>query len=59
HIQNVHVHEIPLFPECLHPPSTNQKWLTPVTRVTYRLEKVLSPLYQTSALEGFHSVILR
>lgn len=28
HIQNVHVHENPLFPKCLHPPSTDKnKWL--------------------------------
>ncbi|XP_074544649.1 uncharacterized protein LOC141804189 [Halichoeres trimaculatus] len=72
HIQNVHVHENPLFPECLHAPSNDKKkWLKPATKPTYRLEKVLmnkrvlsdvkklSPLYQTSALEGFHSVILR
>lgn len=37
------------------------------TKATYKLEKVLmnndvkklNPVYQTSALEGFHSVILR
>ncbi|CAM4306824.1 unnamed protein product [Leuciscus chuanchicus] len=72
HIQNVHVHENPLFPKCLHPPSTDKnKWLKPATKAIYKLEKVLmnkrvlgdvkklSPLHQTSALEGFHSVILR
>ncbi|XP_057195137.1 uncharacterized protein LOC130557432 isoform X2 [Triplophysa rosa] len=72
HIQNVHVHENPLFPKCLHPPSADKyKWLKPATKATYKLEKVLmnkrvlgdvkklSPLYQTSSLEGFHSVILR
>ncbi|KAJ8369579.1 hypothetical protein SKAU_G00096070 [Synaphobranchus kaupii] len=71
HVQNVHVHENQLFPKCLHPPSTaKSKWLKPA-KATYRLEKVLvnkrvltdvkklSPLHQTSALEGFHSVILR
>ncbi|XDV11893.1 hypothetical protein PO909_000688 [Leuciscus waleckii] len=72
HIQNVHVHENPLFPKCLHPPSTDKnKWLKPATKAIYKLEKVLmnqrvlcdvkklSPLHQTSALKGFHSVILR
>ncbi|XP_051727731.1 uncharacterized protein LOC127500556 isoform X3 [Ctenopharyngodon idella] len=72
HIQNVHVHKNPLFPQCLHPPSSDKnKWLKPATKASYKLEKVLmnkrvlgdvkklSPRYQTSALEGFHSVILR
>lgn len=72
HIQNVHVHENPLFPKCLHPPSTDKnKWLKSATKAVYKLEKLLmnkrvlgdvkklSPLCQTSALEGFHGVILR
>ncbi len=114
HIQNVHVHENQLFPECVHPPSTDKhKWLKPgmflfnrnyviwimyyipkchtlistcfcfvfgvclffchviATKATYKLEKALmnkrvladvkklSPHYQTSALEGYHSLILR
>ncbi|XP_067294166.1 uncharacterized protein [Pseudorasbora parva] len=72
HIQNVHVHENPLFPKCLHPPSADKnKWLKPASKATYKLEKLLmnkralgdvkklSPLYQTSALERFHSVILQ
>uniref|UniRef100_A0A672JS93 Uncharacterized protein n=1 Tax=Sinocyclocheilus grahami TaxID=75366 RepID=A0A672JS93_SINGR len=32
HIQNVHVHENPLFPKCLHPPSADKnKWVKPGT----------------------------
>uniref|UniRef100_A0A671W0Z0 THAP-type domain-containing protein n=1 Tax=Sparus aurata TaxID=8175 RepID=A0A671W0Z0_SPAAU len=71
HIQNIHVPDNPLFPECLHAPSNDKKkWLKPATKPTYRLEKVLmnkhilsdvkklSPLYQTSTLEGFNGVIL-
>ncbi|XP_049895576.1 uncharacterized protein LOC126387059 [Epinephelus moara] len=55
-----------------HPPSTDKnKWQNPATKATYKIEKILfnkrilgdvkklSPLYQTSALEGFHSLILR
>ncbi|XP_049890721.1 uncharacterized protein LOC126383968 [Epinephelus moara] len=72
HIQDVHVHENPLFPKCLHPPSTDKnKWLNLATKATYKIEKILfnkrilgdvkklSPLYQTSTLEGFHSLILQ
>ncbi|KAG1928867.1 hypothetical protein F2P79_023326 [Pimephales promelas] len=72
HVQNVHVHEHPLFPKCLHPPSTGKnKWLKPGTKAIYKLEKVLmnkrvlgdvkklSPVHQSSALEAFHSEILR
>ncbi|XP_049447488.1 uncharacterized protein LOC125897969 [Epinephelus fuscoguttatus] len=72
HIQNIHVHEDPLFPACLHGPTTStSKWLKPATKPYYRLEKVLenkrllkdisklSPLHQTSNLEVFHSVILK
>uniref|UniRef100_A0A8C2FJL8 Uncharacterized protein n=1 Tax=Cyprinus carpio TaxID=7962 RepID=A0A8C2FJL8_CYPCA len=71
---NMHVHENPLFPKCLHPPCTDKnkclKPGTPLFNSSY-LEKVLmnkhvlgdvkklSTLYQRSALEGFHSVILR
>ncbi|XP_047194376.1 uncharacterized protein LOC124851234 [Hippoglossus stenolepis] len=74
HVQDIHSHEDPVFPQCLHPQHTsrdNSKWLTAGTPAFYRLEKVLSskrvlkdvgklsPHYQTSSLESFHSVILR
>ncbi|XP_058493987.1 uncharacterized protein LOC131465383 [Solea solea] len=72
HMQNVHIHENPLFPKCLHPPSTHKrKWLKPATKPTYKLKKVLmnkhvlscvkrlSPLYQTPVLKGFRSMIPR
>ncbi|KAG7513654.1 hypothetical protein JOB18_013274 [Solea senegalensis] len=72
HMQNVHIHKNPLFPKCLHPPSTHKrKWLKPATKPTYKLKKVLmnkhvlscvkrlSPLYQTPVLKGFRSMIPR
>ncbi|XP_077375383.1 uncharacterized protein LOC144017561 isoform X2 [Festucalex cinctus] len=74
HVQNIHTHEEPLFPHCLHPqnsPTCKSKWLTAGTPAFCRLEKVLtservlkdvqklSPHYQTSSLEAFHDVILR
>ncbi|XP_031429046.1 uncharacterized protein LOC105898184 isoform X2 [Clupea harengus] len=74
HVQDIHSHEDPVFPQCLHPRRTSRdksKWLTAGTPAFCRLEKVLSskkvlkdveklsPHYQTSSLESFHSVILR
>ncbi|XP_061622218.1 uncharacterized protein LOC133474470 isoform X1 [Phyllopteryx taeniolatus] len=73
HVQDIHTHEDPVFPQCLHPQHTSMdksKWLTAGTPVFCRLEKVLtnervlkdvqklSPHYQTSSLEAFHNVIL-
>uniref|UniRef100_A0A8P4G5H1 THAP-type domain-containing protein n=1 Tax=Dicentrarchus labrax TaxID=13489 RepID=A0A8P4G5H1_DICLA len=74
HVRDIHNHEDPVFPQCLHPTCTSRdksKWLTTGTPAFCRLEKVLSnkrvlkdvgklsPHYQTSSLESFHSVILR
>nr|XP_055050478.1 uncharacterized protein LOC129436396 [Misgurnus anguillicaudatus]XP_055050487.1 uncharacterized protein LOC129436396 [Misgurnus anguillicaudatus]XP_055050496.1 uncharacterized protein LOC129436396 [Misgurnus anguillicaudatus]XP_055050507.1 uncharacterized protein LOC129436396 [Misgurnus anguillicaudatus] len=74
HIQDIHTHEDPIFPTCLHPQCTSKdktKWLKAGTPAFCRLEKVLtnkkilkdiaklSPHHQTSSLEAFHSVILR
>nr|XP_055069990.1 uncharacterized protein LOC129450961 [Misgurnus anguillicaudatus] len=74
HIQNVHIHEDPVFPKCLHAPRTSRdksKWLKAGTEAFCKLEKALSntrilkdvekmsPHHQTSSLESFHSVILR
>ncbi|XP_031431312.1 uncharacterized protein LOC116222179 isoform X2 [Clupea harengus] len=74
HVQDIHSHDDPVFPQCLHPLRISRdksKWLTAGTPAFSRLEKVLtnkrvlkdvgklSPHYQTSSLESFHSVILR
>ncbi|XP_048094635.1 uncharacterized protein LOC125291807 [Alosa alosa] len=74
HVQNVHTHEDPIFPKCLHTirkTRDKSKWLSAGTPAFYHLEKELtkktvlkdiaklSPHYQTSSLEAFHSVILR
>ncbi|XP_051283271.1 uncharacterized protein LOC127378466 [Dicentrarchus labrax] len=74
HVRDIHNHEDPVFPQCLHPTRTSRdksKWLTTGTPAFCRMEKVLSnkrvlkdvgklsPHYQTSSLESFHSVILR
>ncbi|XP_031418465.1 uncharacterized protein LOC105908557 isoform X2 [Clupea harengus] len=74
HVQDIHSHDDPVFPQCLHPLRISRdksKWLTAGTPAFCRLEKVLtnkrvlkdvgklSPHYQTSSLESFHSVILR
>ncbi|XP_077419660.1 uncharacterized protein LOC144050370 [Vanacampus margaritifer] len=73
HVLDIHEHEQPLFPACLHESHQTRdknKWLSPDTSAFYRLEKViankriledvakLSPHYQTSSLEAFQSVIL-
>ncbi|KAG1928205.1 uncharacterized protein LOC120477297 [Pimephales promelas] len=74
HIQDVHTHDDPVFPQCLHPQSTTtdkSKWMRAGTTAFSRLEKILrnkrilkdveklSPHHQTSSLEAFHGVILR
>ncbi|XP_058628472.1 uncharacterized protein LOC131538581 isoform X2 [Onychostoma macrolepis] len=74
HVQDMHTHDDPFFPRCLHPQRTTRgksKWLRAGTPAFCRLEKVLrnkrilkdveklSPHHQTSSLEAFHSVILR
>ncbi|KAA0721759.1 hypothetical protein E1301_Tti014268 [Triplophysa tibetana] len=73
HVQDIHTHEDPGFPRCLHRQHTSRdksKWLRAATPSLCRLENVLtnkrilkdveklSPHTQTSALEAFHSVIL-
>ncbi|XP_052458985.1 uncharacterized protein LOC128017581 isoform X2 [Carassius gibelio] len=74
HIQNVHIHEDPVFPKCAHADRVTRdpsKWLKPGTMVLYKVEKLLmnkrvlrdveklSHQHQTSALEAFHRVIRR
>ncbi|KAK7879775.1 hypothetical protein WMY93_033554 [Mugilogobius chulae] len=67
HVQDTHVHDNTAFPRCLHP----LRWLKAATPALCRLENLLiskrilkdveklSPHLQTSAVEAFHSVILR
>ncbi|CAM4649718.1 unnamed protein product [Leuciscus chuanchicus] len=74
HIQNVHVHENPLFPKCEHPDRVSRdqkKWFQSGSVELHKLGKVLynkrvlkdveklSHHFQTSSLEAFHSLILR
>lgn len=74
HVQDMHTHEDPVFPQCLHPQRTSRdksKWLRAGTPAFCRLEKVLtnkrilkdveklSPHHHTSSLQAFRSVILR
>ncbi|XP_071377166.1 uncharacterized protein [Centroberyx affinis] len=74
HVQNIHSHNNALFPECQHPApaeSHSNKWLKSASKAAFKLQKIvenkrllkdvakLSPNHQTSAIEGFHSVILR
>ncbi|XP_062393824.1 uncharacterized protein LOC134082194 isoform X2 [Sardina pilchardus] len=74
HLQNVHVHEDPIFPKCLHPDHASRdpnKWLQPGSVALHKAEKILlnkrvlkdveklSHHHQTSSLESFHSLILR
>ncbi|XP_029936759.1 uncharacterized protein LOC115379929 [Myripristis murdjan] len=74
HVQDVHTHSNVLFPQCQHAALTggqSSKWFKPGTKVTGKLEKILldtrllkdieklSPHHQTSAIEGFHSLILK
>ncbi|XP_012712054.2 uncharacterized protein LOC105920934 [Fundulus heteroclitus] len=74
HIQDVHTHDHPLFPQCLHPEPASEKkkkWLQPGSKALYKVEKVLlnrrvlkdveklSSNHRTSAVEAFHNVIHR
>ncbi|XP_063049229.1 uncharacterized protein LOC134443296 [Engraulis encrasicolus] len=74
HVCDVHTHDDPLFPACLHAvrdTTDKSKWLRAGTQAFYELDKMasktrllndiakLSPHHQTSALESFHSVILQ
>ncbi|XP_061566080.1 uncharacterized protein LOC133420407 isoform X1 [Cololabis saira] len=74
HVQDIHTHGDPLYPKCQHPLRVSRdrsKWLRAGTPAFYKLEKILtdkrilkdveklSPHHQTSALDAFHSVILR
>uniref|UniRef100_A0A667ZJW4 Uncharacterized protein n=1 Tax=Myripristis murdjan TaxID=586833 RepID=A0A667ZJW4_9TELE len=67
HVQDVHTHSNVLFPQCQHAALTENIFRL----VTGKLEKILldtrllkdieklSPHHQTSAIEGFHSLILK
>lgn len=72
HVQDIHTHQDPVFPKCLHPHRKTRdrsKWLKAGTEAFYRLEKVLSnkrvikdieklsPHFQTFSVESFHRVI--
>ncbi|XP_063058186.1 uncharacterized protein LOC134451666 [Engraulis encrasicolus] len=73
HIQNVHVHDDPRFPQCLHPPHTGDedKWLAAGSPAVSKLSKTLmnkkllndverlSPHPHTTSLQHFHSVSKR
>ncbi|XP_033992284.1 uncharacterized protein LOC117487734 [Trematomus bernacchii] len=74
HLQNIHVHDDPLFPKCEHSERATtdaNKWLKPDSITLHKVEKILnntrvlkdvkklSHHYQTSSLESFHSLILR
>ncbi|XP_070409417.1 uncharacterized protein [Nothobranchius furzeri] len=74
HIQNVHSHDNALFPSCLHAPLDGEQarqWLKPSTASCEKLTAILlaprfvkdvekiSPVYHTSTLEAFHSLIIR
>ncbi|XP_071063044.1 uncharacterized protein [Pseudochaenichthys georgianus] len=75
HLQNVHVHDDPLFPKCTHPvgaaSDANKPYLKGGSITLARVETILtnkrvlkdvlklSHHYQTSSLESFHNLILR
>jgi len=71
HIQNVHEHENWLFPACLPGDVSDRNWFQPSTKACEKLTDIiirkqlladiasLSPNYQTSSVEGFHSLILK
>uniref|UniRef100_A0A1A8G7P5 Zgc:123060 n=1 Tax=Nothobranchius korthausae TaxID=1143690 RepID=A0A1A8G7P5_9TELE len=74
HMQDIHVHDNPLFPQCQHPvrlSSDRNKWFQPGSKALFKVEKILtnkkvltdvarlSSQYQTSFLDAFHSVALR
>ncbi|XP_059926281.1 uncharacterized protein LOC132471191 isoform X1 [Gadus macrocephalus] len=74
HVQDIHTHDDPLFPKCLHAIRSTRdksKWLSAATPAFYKLEKALtkktvlrdiaklSPHHQTSSLDAFHALILQ
>ncbi|KAJ8369539.1 hypothetical protein SKAU_G00095670 [Synaphobranchus kaupii] len=74
HVQDIHTHDDENFPTCLHEPLIGEdarQWLKPSTMSCEKLVMLLlgnkllkdveklSPLYQTSSVEAFHSLILR
>lgn len=73
HVQNKHEHHNELFPSCSHGQleESDKEWMKPNTKSAVKLEEIvlsrtlsnditkLSPLYQTSSLEAFHSLILK
>ncbi|XP_049428542.1 uncharacterized protein LOC125886398 [Epinephelus fuscoguttatus] len=74
HIQNVHVHEDPIFPKCEHPDRVSKdpkKWFQPGSVALQRVEQILnnkrvlkdvrklSHHDQSSLLKAFHNLILR
>nr|XP_054597846.1 uncharacterized protein LOC107391876 isoform X2 [Nothobranchius furzeri] len=74
HMQDIHVHDNPLFPQCQHPvrlSSDRNKWFQPGSKALFKVEKILtnkkvltdvaqlSSQYQTSFLDAFHNVALR
>ncbi|XDV25561.1 hypothetical protein PO909_029461, partial [Leuciscus waleckii] len=74
HVQDIHEHSYPSFPQCAHPPlegeGRNKQWLEPGSTAAIKLESVasrktllkdirqLSPQHQTFSLEAFHSLML-
>ncbi|XP_054650468.1 uncharacterized protein LOC129191284 [Dunckerocampus dactyliophorus] len=73
HIQDVHSHDDPLYPKCLHADqlsTDSSKWFQPCTLPLHKVEKLLvnkrilrdveklSEHHQTSSLESFYRVIL-
>lgn len=74
HLQDIHIHDDPLYPKCDHAPRVSkdkEKWLNAGTPALYKFEKLftgkrvlkdvakLSPHHQTSSLEAYHSVVIR
>lgn len=75
HIRNIHEHDSELYEMCGHPPldddDRTKEWLIPGTKACELLVakitskplvkdiKKLSPHFQTSNLEAFHSLIIR
>ncbi|XP_039662043.1 uncharacterized protein LOC120562391 isoform X1 [Perca fluviatilis] len=74
HVRDVHTHQDPLFPQCLHTVGNTRdkrKWLSAGSRAFDRLEKELtrksvlkdiaqlSPHYQASSWEAFQSTVLQ
>lgn len=74
HLQNVHVHDDPIFPKCEHTDqesNDSKKWLLPGSVVLHQVEKILvdervlrdvaklSPHHQTSFVEPLQRLILR